>query len=204
LHIECHGNDDGLCFADYSTMDWRELYPLLREINVATRMRLLVCIAACFGAYLGQRLDLTERAAFVALLSPSTGVFPDNLFRAYSTFYREMLMTLDGDHALAQMGNANPGSRPLAFVDATYFFKLAYRRYLQKQCTPNALLNRAVAIQDRQRLQGLPIANVNEILRHLSDSEPAFFETFRDTYFMRDLFPENSARFPVMRSDVIS
>jgi len=79
LHIECHGNDDELSFADNSRMTWGELYPLLRDINVATGMRLLVSIAACFGAYLGKHLDLTDRAAFVALLSPPTSICPDTL-----------------------------------------------------------------------------------------------------------------------------
>lgn len=203
IHIECHGNDDELSFADNSRMNWGELYPILRDINVATGMRLLISIAACFGAYLGKRLDLTDRAAFVALLSPSTSIYPDNLFQAYLSFYREMLTSLDGDQALTAMGRANPGPPSLTFVDASYFFKLTYRRYLERLCTPAALLTRARDIQEKQRQARMRIATLDEIVNQLTTSEPSYFEQFRTIYFLIDLFPDNEARFPVSRTEVL-
>lgn len=203
IHIECHGNDDELSFADNSRMNWGELYPILRDINVATGMRLLISIAACFGAYLGKRLDLTDRAAFVALLSPSTSIYPDNLFQAYLSFYREMLTSLDGDQALTAMGRANPGPPSLTFVDAAYFFKLTYRRYLERLCTPAALLTRARDIQEKQRQARMRIATLDEIVNQLTTSEPSYFEQFRTIYFLIDLFPDNEARFPVSRTEVL-
>lgn len=49
IHIECHGSDDGLIFANGSEIGWPALCDLLRPINQACGFQLFVALA-CFMA----------------------------------------------------------------------------------------------------------------------------------------------------------
>src|ERR1700730_7897920 len=62
LHIECHGNDDGIGLANADFMDWEQLCEHFVKINMATRLNLFVSVAACFGAYLASQFVPTQRA----------------------------------------------------------------------------------------------------------------------------------------------
>ena len=197
VHIECHGNDEALVLADGSTLRHEVLYKILVRLNIATRMRLFVCIAACFGAYLARTLDPTERAPFVALLSPTDSVYPDDLFRAYSSFYRVLLSSYDGDAALTAIEKGFQNEEIVRPVDAAYFFRVAFLRYVERQCTPEAYLERAQKIHMEQISEGTRVTPVGTIARMLADTEQHYFDQFRTQYFMIDLFPENNARFPI-------
>src|SRR5262249_3961098 len=62
LHIESHGDDDGLVVASGDVVTWRELKPFLTRLNVQCGLNLLVVLAACSGANLVKVLDTRDRA----------------------------------------------------------------------------------------------------------------------------------------------
>jgi hypothetical protein len=204
LHIECHGNDDGIGLANRKDfIAWYELRDYLVPINIATRMNLIVSIAACYGAYAIKELVPSARAPFLAALSTDRTAYPEELYQGFAAFYTTLLETLDGDEALQQLKHNSLGA-PFFFIDALGHFKLIYRNYLAKQCTPEQYRQRAQVIQDSQRDSGCPITDLDEIYKFLvEDQQPAFERLWRE-HFLVDLYPANAERFPASYADVIS
>lgn len=144
LHLDCHGSSDtkGIVLADDSFVSWSDLKPRLIEINRLTQCNLLIVLASCYGGYLSQVCDPTDRAPFWGLIGP-TGIVPSiDLEQGLSAFYRELLRSLDGDTALDALRKVNPSIK-YAFVPAEFFFKYVSANYLIKYCNPQALDDRA-------------------------------------------------------------
>ncbi len=78
LHIECHGNEEGLAFADRSFAAWAELKGPLTSLNIATGMNLLVVVSACDGSALTYTLGLTDRAPLHGLIGPTRPSVPSS------------------------------------------------------------------------------------------------------------------------------
>jgi hypothetical protein len=204
LHIECHGNDDGIGLANRRDfIAWHELRDYLVPINIATRMNLIVSIAACYGVFAIRELVPSARAPFLAALSTDRAAYPDELYQGFAAFYTTLLETLDGDQALSQVRHNTPGA-PFFFIDALGHFKLIYRNYLARQCTPEQYRRRAQVIQDKQRESGCPITSVDDIYTRLvEDQKPAFERLWRE-HFLVDLCPRNAERFPLSYAEVQS
>lgn len=144
LHLDCHGSSDtkGIVLADDSFASWSDLKPRLIEINRLTQCNLLIVLASCYGGYLSQVCDPTDRAPFWGLIGP-TGTVPSiDLEQGFSAFYRRLLQSLDGDTALDALRKVNPSIK-YAFVPAEFFFKYVSVNYLIKYCNPQALDDRA-------------------------------------------------------------
>jgi hypothetical protein len=202
LHIECHGNDDGIGLANgRDFIAWEELRDYLAPLNVATRMNLMVSIAACYGVYAIKELLPSARAPFLAALSTDREAHPDELYRGFAAFYRTLLETLDGDQALQQIRHNGPGA-PFFFIDALAHFKLIYRNYLARMCTPKEYRRRALRIQEEQRESGGRVADVDDIAKLLLANQQSDFERLWREHFLIDLYPGNAARFPVTYADV--
>jgi hypothetical protein len=204
LHIECpHGNDDGMQLGNGEFVYWDEFCEQLTRLNVTTRLNLFVSIAACLGAYLASRFIPTERAPVAACLSVTKKAYPDQLYRGFFTFYRTLLTTLDGNAALRELNQVNV-AEDLSFylAEATDYFKLAYRGYLAKYCTPERYRQRALEMHEEQKERGLPVSSVEDLYQILVSTAHSSFEKAREHYFMVDLFPEHAQRFPVSAADV--
>lgn len=204
LHIECHGNDDGIGLANgRDFIAWEELRDYLVPLNVATRMNLMVSIAACYGVFAIRELLPSARAPFLAALSTDREAYPDELYRGFVAFYRTLLETLDGDQALEQIRHDGPGA-PFFFIDALSHFKLIYRNYIARMCTAEQYRRRAELIQEEQREQGVRVVNLDAIVQRLiADQQPAFERLWRE-HFLIDLYPGNAERFPVSYHEVTS
>jgi hypothetical protein len=203
LHIECHGNDDGIALANGDFVYWDELCEHLTRLNITTRLNLFVSIAACLGAYLISQFVPTQRAPVSACLSITKKAYPDELFRGFFAFYRSLLTTLDGDAALRELKRVNVAEDQSFYLgEAMDFFKLVYRGYLTKECTPEKYRQRALYIQEDQKEKRLPVGQLEGIYQWLVATTGPYFERSREHYFMVDLFPENAERFPVSFADV--
>ena len=110
LHIECHGDEDGFQFADGSLADWDELKLPITELNVATRLNLLIAVAACTGGALGKVVRMSDRAPFWGLIGPTKTLTAATLERAYRALYLTLLSTKSPAKAVEAMDAATePG-----------------------------------------------------------------------------------------------
>ncbi|MFN2445900.1 MAG: hypothetical protein ABR606_10040 [Vicinamibacterales bacterium] len=128
IHIEAHGaqretgrsgTSRGIELASGEVIRWTEVAPFLTEIDRATRLRLLVYVATCFGADVTTLVRPTERAPARMLIGPRDSISMGVLETGTNTFYRSVFHKGDGGQALRDMNEATNHaffrSRPSGF-----------------------------------------------------------------------------------------
>ena len=68
LHIETHGDSNGIGISDHDGLLWSDFMRELIPINEAMKVNLFVILAACEGVWGIQMLQPADRAAFRALI----------------------------------------------------------------------------------------------------------------------------------------
>lgn len=196
LHIECHGNDDGLEFADRSFATWADLKEPLTRLNVATAMNLLVVVSACDGSALTYALSLVDQAPLHGLIGPTRTVMPEELTRAYLALYETLLRTRSARQAVDAMRAATPDT--FVYRAAEWIFQHVWDHYQQTQETPEARLERGrrMAANPPDDYDEPPI-QPEQFAQLLADKNREFFDKYRRKFFLCDLFPEHETRFTV-------
>jgi hypothetical protein len=196
LHIECHGNEDGLELADGSFVDWEELKTPITQLNIATRLNLMIVVAACTGAALLKITSPSDRAPFWALIGPTKEVTAAELEKAYRALYLTLLSSKSSSKAIEAMDAATDHGSFLRTTSQGLFEKV-WAGYKKEHCSSEAIEARIKRIQEQIRQQGRPLPTVGALKSQLIGREPKVFEHYRATFFMYDLVPEHSNRFPV-------
>ena len=197
LHVECHGDEDGFQFADGSFADWDELKLPITDLNVATRLNLMIAVAACTGGALAKVVRMSDRAPFWGLIGPTKSLTAGDLEKAYRALYLTLLSTKSPAKAVEAMDAATvPGL--FWRTTAQSIFEKVWSSYKKEYCNPEVLDVRAERMRQRlQQLSATTLPSAEQIKSHLVNHEPKAFERFRSAFFMCDIVPEHSSRFPV-------
>lgn len=207
IHIEAHGNPDcnGLILASGESITWQELKIPLAEINEATRLNLVVCIAACYGGSLAKVLGTQDRAPCWALVGPKEEMYPNDLLKDYTGFYEEIFKTQSGGMALKRLNrNLVENEAKYFFTTAECLFERVWINYLEKECSKENLDKRANKISKelkKNSMQYLP--SRNQIKKDIIKIHPSSFKKSKDKFFMIDLFQENKVRFLVDYNNIL-
>lgn len=195
LHIECHGGEHGLQFADESFLDWSELKAPLTELNIATGLNLLVTVAACLGAAMVQVLKVGERAPFYGLIAPGRNMFPDELERPFRALFTTLLETKSAaDSVKAMEVVSKPGD--YGRTTAEHLFGRVWQGYIDNYCTPPVLRSSASDLRVKMKQEGKEVPSIEVVARLLLDAGLNKRRQYHETFFMFDLHPENQHRFP--------
>ncbi len=208
LHIECHGLDDttGISLANGECISWVELKPYLTAINIVTQCNLLVVMAACYGGHMVQIIQPIERAPCLAMLSPTKEIYPDEILTPFTSFYTELFNSLNFDSALKALRSHRITDGEYFFQTAPGFFKSAYVGYIKGTADKKALKikRRAKNIyMDLKRSGVTPPEGIGVIKKMLKQTQPDYFKSFCEQFFMIDLYPMNQSRFNITYSDVL-
>ncbi len=91
LHLEAHGNENGLEGPDglggSEFLTWEELTDPLQRLNLATGCNLVVLMAACTGFAGVKAFSRGPRAPAVALVGPTDQIMAGDLLRGTKEFY---------------------------------------------------------------------------------------------------------------------
>jgi len=93
LHIEAHGDENGLQLTNDDLIDWPDLSLPLAKINDAMKGWLVVTVAACSGGHMARTVLNTTRAPFFALVGPPETIEDSQLLNDYTEFYIEFYKT---------------------------------------------------------------------------------------------------------------
>jgi len=208
LHIEAHGDQDGLGCHDgngqIELLSWDELTGPLQELNLATGCNLVFVVAACIGFAGIQALVRGPRAPAVAVVGPDAKIEVGRLFEGTKELYRRWM---DKAPNLTDIVNSASRETGSAAFDWEPFPILAY----------DALAEHLIVSmrKDQQHMQKCRIrrlmlnntsGSAKEIENKLSLLSPSFqkllIQKMWDKMFMIDLYPENEQRFGVNWSDV--
>jgi hypothetical protein len=201
IHIEAHGNEDnsGLMLASKEVITWQEMKISLAGINEATRFNLIICISACYGGSLAKALETNDRSPCWALVGPKEDMYPEDLLKDYTGFYKEIFKTKSGSMALKRLNHSLTGNdAKYYFTTAEWFFELVWLNYLREYCSKENLNKRANEMLKKLRKKNLRyLPSRNEIKNDILGRHPELFAKSKETFFMMDLFQENCDRFIV-------
>ena len=174
---------------------------MITEINVICQINLLVVISACHGQQFVNVVRPIDRSPMWGCIGPRVAIFDTELLSAFKTFSK-LLAEPNIREALEAIGGGMPAeNKPFVLWPAEYFFLVAFKGYLELECSDQRLAERAQSIADQLMLSSggqvvLQREAVQQIQLGLKDHE-RHFENFRHHFFMVDLYPDNETRFRV-------
>jgi hypothetical protein len=197
IHVECHGSEDGLHFADGSDMSYLRASRLLLQLNRATNLNLVASFAACFGAYFLRQMDLMRRCPVRVMVAPSEDVQASELFSGFAAFYRTVLETLKISDAQSTLEarQLNQGMWIVETAEAWYLRVAA--NHLLAQCSKAALRHRAQRVHARKTLLvGSAGWSERETYERLTrDTRTLLLDRYYRRFFMVNAIPTNAERF---------
>lgn len=211
VHIEAHGiapaddENDGLTGPDgkggTEYLYWKQLAPLLGEINLHAHFRILLVGAACHGINALASIEITSRhAPFTALIGFDGKVHIRGLFECMSALYWQLLNGGYGNLPQAvEVANRElrtSAGEELKLTTCRNFFLAAVVGYLKTELEP------AFRAKENDRLRLLMLGQGKSF--SASDVDRLFRQAMRHRlreivriYFAYDALPQNRQRFPV-------
>lgn len=204
LHIECHGSETaGLEFADGSIVSWQELMSVLRPLNVATELGLIVVVAACWGGSAIDGVNLTQPAPCFALIGPSHGLWSNELFDALRVFYLDVtLVRTPTNHAIETLINAPLEVGGFLVVSMREWFMRVVVGYLNNQTSLKERKAQALRQYIKARTEGLHHLDMTYWKRHYLRTMPKFLRDYHGRFFMTERFPQHAPHFAKSLQDV--
>lgn len=209
IHFECHGGTEGLQLGNNDIVKWEELRNSLIEINVASKLNVVIVVAACNGIHLIKVSTQLDRAPYWAVIGPVEDVYDLDVKRDFTSFYRKFFESMNGDDAIYALNRGVQGpERPYHFHTSVGLFKRAYIAYHKNHCRGKG---RRVRVEDLVTVaMGDPACQklgVKEVRLHIKDGlaqEEQHFQKKKKEFFLIDQCPENATRFPITYDDIIS
>jgi len=206
VHIETHGDKEGISLSNGEAVSWAQVAPALTKINTLSRMNLLVVAAMCHGWHMVDLLRPVERAPAFGIVGTEETVAAGELFETMQRFYRVLLGLGDfrADMDAANEGVSYEGWR-FKMEGAELWLCRAFKHYIESMTTEETLaerVNRMVA--DVARAQNLDLRGTMIARAALTEAvrnHDSWFNYYKNQFLMLDLFPQNAARFPLEFAD---
>ena len=140
LHIETHGDPDGITLLSGQSLGWHQLKGILTEINIASKLNLMVVLAACHGDNLVKTMRLTDRCPMWGSIGPQTTMPAGDLLDSIQVFYKEFLHSSDLILAFKKLNAAvfGLGCR-YSLWRAENIFRWVYEGYMKAVSTGDSL-----------------------------------------------------------------
>ncbi len=95
LHIETHGDEEGIVLSSDDCIPWKEFYNLIRPINIKIGHLLFVVMAMCDSHAMISSIDPYKRAPYRAFICTTCKVSEDEILRCFEAFYGDYNNMLD-------------------------------------------------------------------------------------------------------------
>ena len=203
IHIECHGDiNDGIEFANGSTISWSEIADILLPLNIATKFNLLTVFSACFGAHFIGQMGAIRPAPCWCLVAPTETVDPGEILLGLRTFYLTLFKNRDVGDAVAALSKCSLSKGRWLSTPAELWFQDQIRSYIENYCNHESSRIRAKSIYRELKASGKRggIGAAFRTIRRENRNKLSGY--FFDVYFMIDKIPENSVRFAKTRGRV--
>ena len=209
LHLEMHGDEEGMELANGDVVRWPDLRHDLTPINVRCGNNLFVTLAVCCGEDLKQSAvtAAVERAPFFALLGTDQRVKHLQLSRGFDEFYKKLL--IDHDFMAAREAINEIRCEPHAtfsLIPAELVLRMIVRGALDEYRTPEARDARVERLVQRKvREQGGVDGAFRDYIRNALEPENqvAAIEDIRRKFMMIDLYPEVADRSMVTAQEMV-
>jgi hypothetical protein len=207
IHFETHGSTSGLGRRSDPLVTYADLQSPLSRINQVSRGNLLITMAACFGGSVVSVFTHAERMPVWALLGPAEQTLPSDVERGFQAFYSAILKSFNLNAALDALRAADQTlPEGWYFQPAETLFAIGYGLHRDRLLQRTSLkkwtraLHKKAKRSDRKAGRARP--KLREAIRaSLINPDPAFYASFKERFFMADLFPENRDRFSISEDE---
>jgi hypothetical protein len=207
IHIEAHGDKDGIGFADESSLTWADLVGPLTTLNELSRMNLCVVAALCHGWHLSSVLRPVDRAPAFGVLGTMAEPCAGELLVSMQHFYTTLLAPGNDLNAALRAANAN-----IADSDDHYRLEGAERmlckvfdHYVRTAHADESLEARADRLL-KEHAVNTPVppalrAQLHAVIVGRLADNRGWFDRYRTRFLMLTEFPENEPRFSLRYED---
>jgi hypothetical protein len=123
LHFEVHGSDDGLVMRNKESVNWNELVPKFRKINVHFNNLLLIHLAVCKGGNLIGVIAPEERAPFKAIVTTFREISIFSIQTGFEEFYDHFFFSFDIGESTNKFNRiARSPSNHMTLITAEFIF----------------------------------------------------------------------------------
>jgi hypothetical protein len=189
LHVECHGNSDGICFNNGSDLSWSEIRDQLVELNVACGFNLAAAFLSCFGGYFLKELTAIKPAPCQFLISPTETIFPDEGFNAFKVFYSHLINSKDIGKAIEVISRTRLSAGYWIGKSAELWFQEQVNRYIDTFCLTRQTKERVYGLwlQAKTMSSEITIGDVKAILK--KENRDNISHKFFDIFFVTERIP---------------
>jgi hypothetical protein len=209
LHIEAHGDKEGIALSNGEHVRWEELRERLTLMNQVSGLNLLVVMAMCRGWWISQLLYPLRPSPAWGIIGPTEDVWDTDLRNAMEAFYRELLNSFNARAALDEMNKNKPYEKwEFILETAEVMYCRVFNHSVNVLCTPDQLSDREneiVAEIVRRNNYHLEVAyDARDRARHMLADHRQVFDFYRHSFFMLDSKPENASRFKLSYDDCMA
>ncbi len=194
LHLELHGNRQGLFINNGETVSWEDFAECCRDINIALKNHLVVTLAVCKGAYAESGANPQWRTPYFGIIGSFDTEYAPSLATGFQAFYDELLTQQDFNIAHANLQKHLPR---FELIDAAGLFVRVYEKYRNTQLSLGAIQERIdnVTLQAPSGLNQQVVRDdaLNGIIQGDWNNRVEFWRSF----VMADLDPRNATRCPL-------
>lgn len=199
LHFESHGSPEGLGLADETLIAWEELSAALLNINLASKMNLLVFAAMCHGWYMLDGALPSGRSPVFAVVGPPSEKTFAELEAATTLFYSDAVLSGNLESALLAMNGGapfkdwtmRPGLAEIAFCRA---FRSLWQSSEMKAIRHDREITEVGILTQMYALSPLQSASARLKLREILSDPRFWYDELKQRAMMTDIFPENRKR----------
>ena len=194
LHLELHGNQDGLGFTDGTFIAWNELAEDLRSINEVLKNHLVITMAVCDGAYILRTISPMRRAPFFGIVGSFEESDGPVLRAGFRDFYLSFLEHLDFTLARDALKAHLPAFQLRTAAD---LYRNSYEAYRRQFLTPERVEERIQKIVEATKAK-VPEVLAREAARMaIVDGDKPNWAVWWRHFVMADLDPSNLSRCPL-------
>ena len=182
LHLETHGCNEGIGLSSGDLICWKELFSLIRPINIKTSNLLMIVLSMCNGAAISSVVEPTNRCPYRAFVGFEHKMKAGDLEDAFHVFYEVYDNLLDFDIALKRMNSILPTESKAWFYTAEQIFDKALNPESNPESFNNVLETNYTGFNNR----GEPISKeqfVEEVRQYFIKTA----KENRDYYNFKDL-----------------
>lgn len=198
IHLEMHGDEDGLQVTNGENIAWNELAFFLTQINGICGNNLFVTMATCKGGYIFKVINPAFCTPFWGFIGPFEEVDEDEVLANYSAFYDSFLDEADFQKAEAALHAANhPTFSRFRLYSTARIFAKAYENYKTFHLIPERVEERlnemVVACRPLPEFYNWSDEKIKKWGRtFIVDTEGLLKKDAMRKFFLLDKFPEHS------------
>lgn len=202
IHIECHGNREGLVVSNLEAILWSEIVPLFRGINRACNNNLLLVMPICHGyEAIRESSSIKDICPFCTFIGPKSTVTAGEIWNDFPMFYELLFQSGDIDSAFHQLTDGYGVYKcEKVFLDCMVRYINEHCRGKPKRRRLERLLTELLENLDSRNAS---ITELRKKMKELLQIENQDLDIYRRRFLMLDI-PGNEGRFSASIEDAVN